>query len=170
MKKAIAIFENLYRNARLLSCKKNTRLYLSTDVTLSDLYNIRKIVNNKIDTAVTDYTLGAITQQELEDELDTLMVIINSLSSDKAKRPQDRTYRAFAFDSELNKETIVTVKAYTKKEALATMRKNGYKPKSQKCKESQLFNYIMNADGPDYLDWSLKRIPDEYLKGITKTY
>lgn len=170
MKKAMEIFRNLYRNVRLTSVNKNATPYTLPEVTPADLYNIRKIVNSEIDNAVTDCRLGYITQQELKDELDTLMVIINSLNSDKPNRPQDRTYRAFAYDTELKKETIVTVKAYTKKDALIIMRKNGYKPNVKKCKESQLFNYIMNVGGPDYLDWSLKRIPDEYLKGITKTY
>lgn len=47
MKKAIAIFENLYKNARLLSDKKNTTLYLSSEVTLNARYNIRKSLHQK---------------------------------------------------------------------------------------------------------------------------
>lgn len=79
MKKAMQIFRNLYRSVRLLSVNKNATPYILPEVTFDDLYNIRKIVNNQIEISVTDCRLGYITQQELKDEINTLMVIFDSL-------------------------------------------------------------------------------------------
>lgn len=82
MTESMRIYFELYRKASLLKYKKRVTLTINSPISLADRYDLLNIINDKINLAVSDCYVGIINQKDLENEIDTLMVIVNSL--DKA--------------------------------------------------------------------------------------
>lgn len=81
-----------------------------------------------------------------------------------------KIYKAFVTDKETNETRFIEFESRTKKAALEDIRRNGYKVSNTRCKEKEVFNWIVDHDIYDdpiehEAHWRISKIPadmDEY--------